>query len=836
MTNENTNEQSAPNEPAGFGDESPSGFDDYIVGPGAFMGVKGRFLFMEVNRTEAEQRNLLRAMAASKEELTKKRDRGIAELEALLHKYNPFDLIANVFIANAFCDPETYEEPLFEGRIAFVEYLTLLLLTQSPDSLSWESTQLVDGPTLTDIQTRLEDLFSTTIWLFMVTDFDPEEPTTPTDVDQLRFKALTDSLIVRFPAYRHHMRDILNGLFASLEGDLLSVLGFTISDALRLTDAISDLVTSKFRTNGRAIRSEVQRLRKAVEKYRRRKQGTKGIPFDTIKTLAKVPPSQLKSELELIGTAAALHRIGEVFVFSAEDLSRAAKVDLDRATSFLTRLSVEFGCVDRRYRYPAPTHPLMSRPFVRHGRRYICPVPQSLEFSLRYSIESYIKPASSERLVTDSRYWKRYEEARSRFTETTAIGYLTKCLRHASAYQNLSYDARTENGELARVELDGLIVFDTVIFLVESKSGTLSLPARRGGIVRMKEEMKELVEHAYHQGLRAKRFIQENARPVFIDGEGREVVIDKNSLDKIFLITVTLESLDVFVTALYQLKGLGLFGSEELPWAVSLPDLRVICEMIEFPSQFIHYLERRKRINEIARVIAHDELDWLGHYLKEGLYFDDMFEQGDAPTAYNLLHYSTDFDSYYLYETGQRRAPVEKPRQTMPAICRKLLNELETHHPIGYSRACGFILDLSDESREQFSLALDSQITRTKADNCIHDFTMITESTKSGITIMFSRSERSAEMRDKLTTYCALKKYQTKCDLWIGIGICVDRPDLMDCLITTRFEWKEDQEFGQVVDKALRPIREMAKTPAEMSEMIARMAVSPERTEPDPHA
>jgi hypothetical protein len=827
MTGENRNQQGTPSEPTGSRDDPFSAFDEYMLGPGTFMGRKGRFLFMKNSRTEAEQAEFLKAMAASKDELKTRLEHEVTELESILRGYRPFDLIANVFIANCFFDPESYVEPLFKGRIAYVEYLTLLLLTQSPDSLSWESIQVVDGQVLEDIQKRLEGLFHTTIWSFMVNDLDPDNPTEPNEVHGLRFTALANSLVVRFPGYHHHMRDILKGLFAPLEDDLLSLFGFTMSDAICLADAINELVTGRLRIKFKAVRSQAQELRKAVKKYRRGKKGTKGIPLDAIKALTNIPPKQLKSRLDLFAIGAALDRIGDIFAFSAQELADAARVDLQRTTSFLGRLSLDFGSVERRYRYPAPTHPLMSKPFVRHGSRYLCPVPQSLEFSLRYSIESYLKPASPERLVNDARYWKRYEEARSTFTETIALDYLKRCLPHASVYRNLTYEALTKEGTTTRAELDGLIVFETVIFVIESKAGTLSLPARRGGIARMKEEMKELVEHAYHQGLRAKRFIQETASPVFFDYAGKEVVIDKNSLDKIFLVTVTLESLDVFVTALYKLKGLGFFGSEELPWDVSLADLRVISEMIEFPSQLIHYLERRKAINEIARITAHDELDWLGHYLKEGLYFDDIFEREDAPSIFNLLHYSQDFDNYYLYETGQRHSHVEKPRQPMPAICRQLLNELEANHPLGYSRACGAILDLSGEAREQLALAIHSQKRRTKADNGLHDFTMITEGAKAGITIMFSRCERSAEMRAKLKIYCELKKYQTKSDLWVGVGIDVDGSNLLDCLITSRFEWTEDPELGRVVEKALRPLGEMTKRPAEISEMIARMGADP---------
>ena len=47
----------------------------------------------------------------------------------------------------------------------------------------------------------------------------------------------------------------------------------------------------------------------------------------------------------------------------------------------------------------------------------------------------------------------------------------------------------------------------------------------------------------------------------------------------------------------------------------------IIADFLDFPSQFIHYLRRRTRLNEVAKTYAHDEIDWFGHYLNKGLYF-----------------------------------------------------------------------------------------------------------------------------------------------------------------------------------------------------------------------
>jgi len=37
-------------------------------------------------------------------------------------------------------------------------------------------------------------------------------------------------------------------------------------------------------------------------------------------------------------------------------------------------------------------------------------------------------------------------------------------------------------------------------------------------------------------------------------------------------------------------------------------------------AELVHYITRRLRLENEGRVPAHDELDWLGSYINDGLY------------------------------------------------------------------------------------------------------------------------------------------------------------------------------------------------------------------------
>lgn len=142
---------------------------------------------------------------------------------------------------------------------------------------------------------------------------------------------------------------------------------------------------------------------------------------------------------------------------------------------------------------------------------------------------------------------------------------------------------------------------------------------------RTRRDLSDLIDSAYNQALRTKRFIAENDRPVFEHEDGSEALVieDKEKLDNIVLVNVTLESLQHLSTQLSSLSALDLIREQEWPWSVFINDLRVISEIVESPSEFLVYLKRRIRANDFPQFRAVDELDFLTYFFNDGLYFED---------------------------------------------------------------------------------------------------------------------------------------------------------------------------------------------------------------------
>jgi hypothetical protein len=336
-----------------------------------------------------------------------------------------------------------------------------------------------------------------------------------------------------------------------------------------------------------------------------------------------------------------------------------------------------------------------------------------------------------------------------------------------------------------------MVIADSTLFLVEAKAGTLSPGGARG------ERHNHYAQTCGGSSGRPQHNLGEQqsifTRPItlalpclFTLLDGMEITVPMRQIRHLFLVSVTLDSFDALVTNLAQYAETGLFSPDALPWAISLTDLRVISEMVEYSSQFVHYLLRRQKINEIkgTQIQSFEELDLFGNYLKEGLYFEDVMAESDAPDLMQLADYPSLFDAFYLALDSQSPQELSRPVQSIPPLLRDILQELEDQHPLGYLDAGCALLDLSGHARASLVETIETQRQRTLMDGCFHDFSAPIEAAGTGITCMFARRERALELHERLVNHCLRKMQDHSSKQWIGFGFLVDAPrQLNSCLV-----------------------------------------------------
>lgn len=792
---------------------SNDAYDEAFEGPGFIMARKGRHILMQGTATPEEHKSILEGIRDSREGAEEDIQAKIQEIENLIRDHDPLDIIARMSLRNSNFDAENFKEWKSEINPAFTEFIALLCLTQPYESFHFQNPQPITPGFIEDLQEKVKVLFQAETMILVFKDIDPDKPNRTT-LDRLRFHALSESLQVRYSAYHHHLVETLLGIFSPLNSEMETSLGFNISDVIAIMEGIDGIRFLKLSQRWAEATDYEQKLRKAAKDYRHRKPNVNfesEFPEHLLEKITRENSRISKRIIRNLVTSWTFYALGNTVSFTVDELTGLTQLPPEKVLAFLNRFSLSFGDVEERYRRPAPTHPLMRKPLVRRGDQYLCPVPQSAYWAIRPEIEDLWNPQSKTSIVKNDVIWQKYQKIRADYVEKTALQYLNDALKFAASYQGVKYDLENEKGEKVEAELDGLIILDTAIFLVEAKSGTLTEQARRGAKKGMKDDVERLVEEAHAQALRAKKYIQTTEKPVFRLSNGQTIEVEKSKHNEIYLITVSLDDLSVFVTNTNLLRDLGFLQGGEYPWVVSLMDLKVISEIVEFSSQFVHYIQRRLHLIELGWVNAHDELDWFGHYLLEGLYFDNLKENKDENFIYNLLSYSWIFDDYYFYVTGQRQTPVDKPTQEMPKLMREILGELDRHHDYGYLKTAYSLMDMSGETRTDLFKTCEKLRKKTQKDREIHSYTLAFNDGSFGFAYFFTPYEQKHRFPKHIANYSLLKKYQTKFYRWVTIACITDTPGWVDYLVVIEGAWEFNEQLDKDAKEFLQPWNEDKK-------------------------
>lgn len=749
-------------------------------GPGFVMEREGRVIRTASTVDASQHAQRRQALGESVDELKQQISDQVDELYEILHRYRPESVLGALWFRTAPKGFAAAPHPqVGQTVLAYVEYLaTLYVKNRGP------GTEVVVPPNMVeDIHSRVAGLFQKTVWLWIAQDaarHGTEEVSTSRD---LWFLTLNNSLVVRYPGHFDHMRDMLRGIEAEMTQDLSKWLNWSIADAVAVGNAIITLVDDRINTNLARGAEEAEKMRQA--------KWPRGRGF-VARAVRRFLSSHrwARNRKILYGISAWVQFLmQDATTFRMDELATASGVERSRVAALMRAASLPWGTCERDwFRYPHPTPPTLSKPCLDlGGDRYLVPVPTSFSWSIKDLVEETLKAFQG---TDQSQVWDQYERARASFTEREAVRLLAKAFPHAGAFRSLRYSWK-KGGETIQGELDGLLLADDTALLIEVKAGALSPEARRGAPDRLREQLDGLVGKAHEQALKALEFLK-SAPSVIFDAEDRgKLRVRSAKFNTFVLITVNLDPLDVYTTNLSRMVDFGVIRSANLPWAVSYLDLVVIADAVEFPAQMLHYLKRRQRVNELGSIIAHDELDWFGHYLKEGLYFERLTETVEDPGRKPLLTitgYSEDLDAHYMYDERYEGEQPPIPRQYMPALMREMLCELENWRPLGYLHVSLALLDLSSQARDNFFINVEKLIRRTTLDRTHHTMTLLLDDGRSGLTFVCDVDRD--RLQRHLHAYCHLKKYQSQRSDWVGIGKLVGTDNLVDEAIVIKYPWE----------------------------------------------
>jgi hypothetical protein len=707
----------------------------------------------------------------------------VEELESLIAQFDPYDLLANLIVSESF-DPDKHQQSTHHGRPAHIEFLALLLLKKPYGG----TRQIIDEQLIDRVRQLLNRVFTAKMFRSML----------GTPKPNVIERYLLDELLVRGPAYPHHAVDAYRKLFQPFEAELRSFLGFSAEDAISVFLCLEDIFEDKRQekiAESEELYSELLALLKA---YRSRPKQTDISSAPIIADLAKLSRSKGKKELRKLVIGLGCSGLGDVLSVTADDVAEKTGLSTEACVKCLKFFSVEFGSVDADFVEPQSSHCLKKTPAIHHKNRYLFPNASLMLWATKERLESILKPEAGNPDPV-GKLWKRYDRNRAAVLESEALRVLGDALSPCAVHPNLTYEWN-EGDKLQQGELDGLIVYDNKLLLVEAKGGGFTEPARRGAEKRIEKHVKELIAEAHAQSLRTRDYIRRSGDTVvFMDGAGNEVIIDCSNVTDIFLVTVTFETMDAFTAMLHETADLGLFQDDELPWAVSIFDLRVICELVDHGAELILYLRRRLRLNLKRNLRVHDELDWFGLFLKHGLYFDsdERFEDVDFAT---FNGFTDDFDAWYFTEMGFSPKTCEKPALPVSEFIRGIIGEADKLVHPGYSDIALTLLDMSEDSRTMIETYWRRTTESAESDGKIHNFVSVFSEGNFGLSLHAGPESIVRADLEKIRTHLTARKYASKVGLWVGLLSFTDQPGQLHGWQMLRVPWKYDDEMEGVVD------------------------------------
>jgi hypothetical protein len=511
---------------------------------------------------------------------------------------------------------------------------------------------------------------------------------------QLEFVRL-HTLGVRNWGQPFQVERLFEGLFAPLEADIRSSLGVSISALTKMAFAALALVEGRISDHLKLFRPVLRAasLEIAAKKLLEAKPMLRPLEARLSSLVCRAGSGDMDDDPMwlLPYTEPYLY---DIYSFTLDELVALypEAVEPSSLKAVLDSWSFQFGDLgDSEPEQIFLANPIWTAPLIRLPDRYLWPIVplfQSFAFELVEKL-----------LSNDSVLLERYRNRRGRFLELEVEAQLARALPQARlmrrAHWRDSSDCDHENDIVGA--LGGTLV------VAECKSGHVDAAARRGA-PSLSEELRKTVVDAARQANALVGELGARQSPLVLHSDSGSFVVDPAATDRFQRMIVTLELLGPW-SRISDLQRAGLVPIDlDAPASISLADLQVIVELLEGPSQFLHYLEWRQRWENLHAI--YDEHDLLACYQIQR----DVVGHLDLQHHQNITHLSARLEPYFVDRWFHRN--TEPPRVRLTAWWRTAIAKLEVARPRHWSRLTSALLDFDYADQRSFTRELNQALYR----------------------------------------------------------------------------------------------------------------------------
>ena len=608
-------------------------------------------------------------------------------------------------------------------------------------------------------------------------------------------QARSYSLFVRGEAYPQQLLEAAESLYSNYDDWFQRCLGFRISNAITIFKCMQTELNRRLNDEKcRAVEGAEQDVKHLTE-------------------AGSVSAQEREAAKMKIAWTRFYGRSDELLSFTPQQISDLSSCPLDACLAFLKRMSQEFGYVNPHFPgafedaqgAPWDYRSLYERPIVaRDGRYFVLTLflfPEAIFRTFYYD------------LIADTNYWNNGgQDIYGRWLESTTADYLKRVFPEDEVLLDPYY---SPDGKEQRELCDVLVLHDRKVLIVQCKAKKMRFESLMGASYdTIREDLSKSVGDSFRQAVTAYNYLKDcfdTKRKLSLTVSGETLVVDVAQVadlsSDVFLVSVVLEHYQNFITRLANTnESLGLFPAGSYPWAVSLADLDVVTDLLESPAVFLHYAKRRTLVERTPFVVLGDELDMLGFYFTQGLYFDaDDFKD----IGFLGLTGQSEAIDQYMFEKYTATGEPTKPTQYAPDGFWDYIRDVEGMDS-SYSVDCAmFLLDLDWQSRESFVGAVSAAKARARRDGRIHSYRGALSEQTGWCFIAMDAGQNQEILFKQLMGFMLIKKYETKSRTYFGYGWDVHSGNLLDLALFVSGEWYEDAVMARIVDespKAGKPI------------------------------
>lgn len=396
----------------------------------------------------------------------------------------------------------------------------------------------------------------------------------------------------------------------------------------------------------------------------------------------------------------------------------------------------------------------------------------------------------------DKAYLSTAMQNRGLFTEQFAVERLSQVFGADNVLSNIDiYESK--GNKLA--EIDVLVLFGNRALVLQAKSKRLTLEARRGNDLQIKDDFKKSIQDSSDQAYRCAALLEEG-KCSFKDAAGREVALPA-SLKRIYVLCLISDHYPALSFQARQFLTCAPTKTISPPVVMDIFALDAMTEMLSSPLQLLSYIDRRTGYSD--KLMASHELTILSYHLKQNLWLNeehDMVMLGDDISA--------DLDLAMLVRRegipGKGTPDGILTRFAATALGR-MLKAIEAR-PDPATIDLGFtLLTLGEDTVVEVSAGIEQIAKQAIGDGKSHDLTVGLGYGDTGLTI-HCNDDPIEVAGPGLQRHCHSRKYTEHAQTWFGV--CVRPKDQsLRFGLNLDFAWEQSDEMDALAKTLGKPAK-----------------------------